>query len=118
MLKPCPRFGPWEVNPARLFETNYILNSGNPEKPEKNHPVEPGWPFAPPNIDFRDGRVEAVFRLADRAGKLSLFARVAVNRLWQWHLARALKKAPVISVLLGGEPFPSPSCSIGSPPNS
>ena len=32
---------------ARELEKSYILTSGDPERPEKNKPVEPGWPFAP-----------------------------------------------------------------------
>ena len=98
-----PAFWTVEVNPARLFETNYILNSGNPDKPEKNHPVEPGWPFAPAKIDFRDGRVEA-FSDWLTAPENPLFARVAVNRLWQWHFGEGLEKSASDFGSLGGEP--------------
>jgi hypothetical protein len=92
-----------EVNPVKLLETNYILNSGNPDKPEKNHPVEPGWPFAPAKIDFRDGRVEA-FSDWLTAPENSLFARVAVNRLWQWHFGEGLEKTASDFGELGGMP--------------
>ena len=92
-----------EVNPVKLLETNYVLNSGNPDKPEKNRPVEPGWPFAPEKIDFRDGRVEA-FSDWLTAPENPLFARVAVNRLWQWHFGEGLQKTASDFGELGGAP--------------
>ena len=45
--------------PRKSSKPSYILTSGDPERPEKNHEVEPGWPFAPADIDFREGRIEA-----------------------------------------------------------
>ena len=42
----------------RELEKSYILTSGEPDRPEKDKPVEPGWPFAPVNVDFREGRIE------------------------------------------------------------
>src|SRR5262249_48216677 len=54
-----PAFWTVETDHARELEKSYILTSGDPERPEKDHPVEPGWPFAPANIDFREGRIEA-----------------------------------------------------------
>jgi len=62
-------------------------------RPEKDHEVEPGWPFAPQAIDFRDGRIEA-FSDWLTAPENPLFARVAVNRLWQWHFGEGLHKTP------------------------
>ena len=43
---------------SRELEKSYILTSGDPERPEKDKPVEPGWPFAPAKLDFREGRIE------------------------------------------------------------
>jgi hypothetical protein len=48
-----------EVDRGLELEKRYILTSGDPERPEKNHPVEPGWPFYTGEKDFREGRVEA-----------------------------------------------------------
>ena len=80
-----------EVDPKRELERSYVLTSGDPLRPEMNHPVEPGWPFSPEHIDFRDGRVEAFSDwLTDP--KNPMFARVAMNRLWQWHFGEGLQK--------------------------
>jgi hypothetical protein len=98
-----PTFWTVEVDPKKEAEKSYILTSGDPERPEKNHEVQPGWPFAPATIDFRDGRVEA---FADwlTAPENPLFARVGVNRLWQWHFGEGLQKTPSDFGTLGGAP--------------
>jgi hypothetical protein len=88
-----PAFWTVEVDPKKATEKSYILTSGDPERPEKDHEVEPGWPFAPKEIDFRDGRIEA-FSDWLTAPENPLFARVAVNRLWQWHFGEGLHKTP------------------------
>lgn len=82
-----------EVDPKRETETSYILTSGDPARPELNHEVEPGWPFAPAALEFREGRVEA-FSDWLTVPENPLFARVAVNRLWQWHFGEGLHKLP------------------------
>jgi hypothetical protein len=98
-----PAFWTVEIDRGREKEPSYILSSGEPDRPEKDHPVEPGWPFAPAKIDFRDGRIEA---FADwlSAPENPLFARVAVNRLWQWHFGEGLQKTPSDFGTLGGTP--------------
>jgi hypothetical protein len=98
-----PAFWTVEVDGKRLTEPSYILTSGEPERPEKDKPVEPGWPFAPKDIDFREGRVEA-FSDWLTAPENPLFARVAVNRLWQWHFGEGLHKSPSDFGVLGGSP--------------
>ena len=67
---------------------------------------KPGWPFAPAKIDFRDGRIEA-FSDWLTAPENPLFARVAVNRLWQWHFGEGLQKSPSDFGKLGGTPVES-----------
>jgi hypothetical protein len=98
-----PAFWTVEVDPKRAEAKSYVLTSGDPDRPETNREVKPGWPFAPPAIDFRDGRVEA---FADwlTAPENPLFARVAVNRLWQWHFGEGLQKTPSDFGKLGGTP--------------
>ncbi len=99
----CRRSGRWRSTRGRSWRSSYILTSGEPDRPEKDHEVQPGWPFAPRPIDFRDGRVEA---FADwlTAPDNPLFARVAVNRLWQWHFGEGLQKTPSDFGELGGTP--------------
>ena len=84
-----PVFWTVEVDRQKEQEKSYILTSGDPERPEKNHEVQPGWPFAPAKIEFREGRIEA-FSDWLTAPENPLFARVAVNRLWQWHFGEGL----------------------------
>jgi hypothetical protein len=92
-----------EVDTAKLKEQSYVLSSGEPDRPEKDKPVEPGWFGAPEKIDFRDGRIEA---FADwlTAPENPMFARVAVNRLWQWHFGVGLQKTSSDFGNLGGKP--------------
>ncbi len=98
-----PAFWTVEVDPKKAQEKSYILTSGDPDRPEKNKPVEPGWPFAPSRIDFREGRIEAFADwLTDAANPL--FARVAVNRLWQWHFGEGLHATPSDFGNLAGPP--------------
>ena len=101
-----PAFWTVEVDPKKELEKSYILTSGDPDRPEKDHEVQPGWPFAPRPIDFREGRIEA---FADwlTAPENPLFARVAVNRLWQWHFGEGLQKTPSDFGELGGTPVES-----------
>jgi hypothetical protein len=82
-----------EVDRQRESEPSYILTSGDPTRPERDHEVKPGWPFAPASVEFRDGRIEA-FSDWLTAPKNALFARVAVNRIWQWHFGTALHRTP------------------------
>jgi hypothetical protein len=85
------------------MEKSYILTSGDPERPEKDKPVQPGWPFAPAKIDFREGRIET-FSDWLTAPENPMFARVAVNRLWQWHFGEGLLKNTSDFGGLGGQP--------------
>jgi hypothetical protein len=98
-----PAFWTVEVDPKRAAEPSYVLTSGDPERPERENPVEPGWPFAPGKPDFRDGRIEA-FSDWLTAAENPLFARVAVNRLWQWHFGEGLHRTPSDFGRLGGTP--------------
>ncbi len=98
-----PAFWTVEVDPKRSAEPSYILTSGDAERPEREHPVEPGWPFAPGKPDFREGRIEA-FSDWLTAPENPLFARVAVNRLWQWHFGEGLHRSPSDFGKLGGTP--------------
>jgi hypothetical protein len=98
-----PGFWTVEVDPKKELEKSYILTSGDPDRPERTHEVAPGWPFAPAGVEFRKGRVEA-FSDWLTAPENPLFARVAVNRLWQWHFGEGLHKTPSDFGTLGGSP--------------
>ncbi len=102
-----PVFYSVEVDRLREQEKSYILTSGDPTRPEKNHEVKPGWPFGPADPDFRDGRVEA-FTDWLTAPENPLFARVAVNRFWQWHFGEGLLKSTSDFGELGGKPSDQP----------
>ena len=107
MVKDLPAFWTVETDHALELEKSYILTSGDPERPEKTHPVEPGWPFYSGETDFREGRVEA-FSDWLTAKENPLFARVAVNRLWQWHFGEGLQKSPSDYGVMGGRPASQP----------
>ena len=83
-------------------EKSYILTSGEYDRPEKNHPVEPGWPFTPAKVDWRFGRVDA-FAAWLTAPENPMFARVAINRIWQWHFGEGIHKLSSDFGFLGGE---------------
>ncbi len=88
-----PVFNTVDVDRSREQLKSYLLTSGDPTRPELQNEVKPGWPFANGEYDFREGRIEA---FADWLTNPSnpLFARVAVNRLWQWHFGVGLQKLP------------------------
>lgn len=98
-----PIFWTVEVDRKKELEKTYILTSGDPARPEKQNEVAPGWPFAPKQIDWRRGRTVA-FAEWLTAPENPLFARVAVNRLWQWHFGEPLLKTPSDFGKLGGLP--------------
>ena len=68
-----------------------------------DNPVEPGFPFQPANMDFRDGRREAFVEWLTAPAN-PLFARVAVNRVWGWHFGEGLQRVTSDFGLLGGKP--------------
>ncbi len=98
-----PSYWTVEENPELLKEKHYVLTTGDPNRPEKDNPVEPGFPFQPAGIDFREGRREAFVDWLTEA-KNPLFARVAVNRVWAWHFGEGLQRTTSDFGLLGGKP--------------
>ena len=53
-----PEFWMVEEDSARLKEPSYMLTNGELSQPEKDHQVQPGFPFEPEGTEFRDGRRE------------------------------------------------------------
>ncbi len=92
-----------EEDPALLKQKSYVYTTGDPTKPEKDNPVEPGFPFQPASVDFRDGRREAFVEWLTAPAN-ALFARVAVNRVWGWHFGEGLQRVTSDFGLLGGMP--------------
>ena len=70
-----PSYWTVEEDKALLKEKSYVLTTGDPKRPEMDKPVEPGFPFQPADVDFRDGRREAFVEWLT-APKNPLFARV------------------------------------------
>jgi hypothetical protein len=100
---PLPSYWTVEEDKQRLQEKSYVLTTGDPKRPELDKPVDPGFPFQPAGIDFRDGRREAFVGWLT-APNNPLFARVAVNRIWGWHFGEGLQRVPSDFGLLGGKP--------------
>ena len=100
---PLPEFWAVEEDSERLKEPSYILTNGEPTQPETDKPVQPGFPFEPQGTEFRYGRRET-FAEWLVAPENPLFARVAVNRLWQWHFGKGLQPNPSDFGVLGGRP--------------
>ncbi len=98
-----PSYWTVEEDSARLKDTSYVLSTGDPARPEKDKPVGPGFPFKPAGVDFRDGRREGFVDWLT-APDNPLFARVAVNRIWEWHFGEGLQRVPSDFGLLGGKP--------------
>jgi len=98
-----PSYWTVEEDSARIKQTSYVLTTGDPERPEKDKPVEPGFPFEPPGTDFREGRREGFVDWLTAPAN-PLFARVAVNRIWAWHFGEGLEKSTSDFGLLGGRP--------------
>ena len=98
-----PSYWTVEEDKIRLQEKTYVLTTGDPKRPEKDKAVEPGFPFQPASVDFREGRREALIDWLT-AHDNPLFARVAVNRIWAWHFGEGLQRVPSDFGLLGGKP--------------
>ena len=100
---PLPEFWMVEEDSQRLKEPSFVLSNGEPDQPEKDKPVQPGFPFEPSSTEFRDGRRET-FAEWLVAPENPLFARVAVNRLWGWHFGKGIQPNPSDFGVLGGRP--------------
>jgi hypothetical protein len=101
--EPLRRFWTVAEDSKRLTETNYVLVTGDPQRPKLQQPVNPGFPFAPATLDFRAGRRETFVDWLT-APENPLFARVVVNRIWAWHFGAPLHASVSDFGTLGGVP--------------
>ncbi len=100
---PLPVFWTVADDPKRAAEKSYVLTTGDPARPKLSQEVTPGFPFITSQPEFRDGRRET---LGDwlTSPTNSLFARVVVNRIWQWHFGTGLHPSANDFGALGGKP--------------
>src|SRR5207237_10045884 len=100
---PLPGFGNVEEDAKRAAEKRYVRTPGDPARPKLDQEVQPGFPFAPEQLDFHEGRRETFVDWLT-APENPLFARVAVNRIWQWHFGEGIHKLVSDFGGFGGEP--------------
>jgi len=101
--EPLPVFWTVEEDAKRAAEKNFVLITGDPKRPKSNQEVQPGFPFGPEKLEFREGRRETFVDWLT-APENPLFARVAVNRIWQWHFGTGLHASASDWGALGGKP--------------
>ena len=111
-----PAFWTVEVDRKREADKTYILTSGDPERPELDHEVQPAWPFAAGKIDFREGRIETF-------SDWLTAPKTPCSRAWRsiasgnGTSAKACRKHPAISASSAALP-PIPRCLTGWRPSS
>lgn len=83
----------WTVRPGaeRAAFKSHIYVAGDASK--KGEDVTPGFPFAPKDLAYKGDRRET-FLTWLTAPTNPLFARVAVNRMWQWHFGEGIVATP------------------------
>ena len=86
-----PYFWTVRADGARAARKNHIYIGG--DRAKKGDEVQPGFPFAPKDIVFQGDRRQAFLGWLT-APENPLFARVAVNRLWQWHFGEGIVATP------------------------
>lgn len=86
-----PVFWTVRADAARAARKSNIYLGG--DKSKKGDEVQPGFPFAPKDLKFEGDRRQAFLNWLT-AGDNPLFARVAVNRLWQWHFGEGIVGSP------------------------
>ena len=84
----------WKVKDQskQRADRSQILIQANPEKPLEK--VTPGFPFSDLAIDTEEPHPRRVFLDWLTSKDNPIFARVAANRLWQWHFGKALVATP------------------------
>ncbi|MBS1829075.1 MAG: DUF1553 domain-containing protein [Acidobacteria bacterium] len=86
-----PSFWTVRADSGRAAQKSHIYLGG--DRSRKSDEVQPGFPFAPKDIAFQGDRRLAFLEWLTRPAN-PLFARVAVNRMWQWHFGEGLVPTP------------------------
>ena len=86
-----PAFWTVRVDAVRAARKSHLYVAG--ERAKKGEEVQPGFPFAPAGLKFEGDRRQAFVNWLT-APDNPLFARVAVNRIWQWHFGEGLSATP------------------------
>ena len=101
--EPLVVFWTVEDEAKRAAQKSYVLTTGDPKRPKLSQEVTPGFLFASQPPEFRDGRRETFVDWLTAVDN-PLFARVAVNRIWQWHFGVGLHPSTSDFGALGGKP--------------
>lgn len=86
-----PSFWSVRVDAERAAGKSYLYLGG--DRTKKGEEVQPGFPFAPKDVVFKGDRRQAFLSWLT-APENPLFARVAVNRMWQWHFGEGIAATP------------------------
>lgn len=86
-----PAFWSVRVDAERAAAKSHLYLGG--DRTKKGAEVQPGFPFAPQDVAFKGDRRQAFLGWLT-APENPLFARVAVNRLWQWHFGEGIAATP------------------------
>ncbi len=86
-----PAFWSVRADGERAARTSHVYIGG--DRAKKGVEVQPGFPFAPKDLEMKGDRRQAFLGWLT-APDNPLFARVAVNRLWQWHFGDGIVTTP------------------------
>jgi len=86
-----PAFWSVRVDADRAAAKSHLYLGG--DRTKKGEEVQPGFPFAPKDVAFKGDRRVAFLNWLT-APENPLFARVAVNRMWQWHFGEGIVATP------------------------
>jgi hypothetical protein len=86
-----PAFWSVRVDAERAARKSHIYVGG--DRTKKGDEVQPGFPFAPQDIQFSGDRRQAFLGWLTSPAN-PLFTRVAVNRIWQWHFGEGIVTTP------------------------
>ena len=105
-VRPCRRSGPSKSIAAGRRRPATSSPAANPIVPRRTNRSSPAGRSRRPNRISATAGSKALPTGSPRR-RIPFFARVAVNRLWQWHFGEGLQKSPSDFGTLGGVPTQS-----------